>query len=317
MPPAAVAHVGSGHLAAQDSSHTTNGYINHPTLNGHASTTEKSTSGSKSEADSTPKMTGQKMVDDSDPRNHARDIAANLTLEEQVVYTCLPMGTKLTFPGFITCRRRFLEDCGHSKQEDSFLKDDGWSQWGQRSVFHRWDTSTYAFDHLLQDSADILQAALFPCGVSLAATWNTALIHEVGEHLGEETKARGANILLGPTICIHRSPLGGRNFESFSEDPHLTGKLAAAYINGLQSRGIAATPKHFVGNEQETHRNFIDSVIQERPLRELYLKPFEIALRESSPWALMTSYNQINGVHADMNKHTLKDILRGEWKYDG
>ena len=117
---------------------------------------------------------------------------------------------------------------------------------------------------------------------------------------------------------MHRSPLGGRNFESFSEDPYLTGKLAASsYINGLQSRGIAATIKHVIGNEQETLRMSIDSIIQERPLRELYLKPFEIAIRESSPWALMTSYNLVNGVHADMNMHTLQDILRNEWKYDG
>ncbi|MCJ1477572.1 hypothetical protein MMC13_006245 [Lambiella insularis] len=160
-------------------------------------------------------------------------------------------------------------------------------------------------------------AALFPCGVSLAATWNKALVREVGEHISEETKARGADILLAPTICIHRSPLGGRNFESFSEDPYLTGKLAAAYVNGLQSRGIAATPKHFVGNEQETLRMQIDSNIQERPLREIYLKPFEIVVRESSPWALMSSYNRVNGIHADMNRHTLSDILRGEWQYDG
>ena len=143
------------------------------------------------------------------------------------------------------------------------------------------------------------------------------LVREIGEHLAEETRARGADVLLGPTICLHRSPLGGRNFESLSEDPYLTGKLAASYIKGLQSRGIAATPKHFVGNEQETWRTKVDSIIAERPLRELYLKPFEIAVRESKPWALMTSYNLINGVHADMHEHTLQDILRGEWKFDG
>ena len=165
--------------------------------------------------------------------------------------------------------------------------------------------------------ADQYKAALFPCGISLAATWNLDLLHEVGEHLAEETKARGADVLLAPTVCLHRSPLGGRNFESFSEDPFLTGKLAAAYINGLQSRGIAATIKHFVGNEQETHRMSIDSLIQERPLRELYLKPFEIAIREANPWALMSSYNLINGIHADMHFHILKDILRHEWRYDG
>ncbi|TDZ33272.1 Beta-glucosidase B [Colletotrichum spinosum] len=161
------------------------------------------------------------------------------------------------------------------------------------------------------------KAALFPCGVSLAATWNKELLHEVGQHLADEAKARSANVLLAPTVCMHRHPLGGRNFESFSEDPLLTGKLAAQYIRGLQEKGVAATIKHFVGNEQETHRLTIDSLIQERPLREIYLRPFEIAVREANPWALMSSYNLINGVHADMHNFTLKDILRGEWGYDG
>ncbi|KAH8899447.1 glycoside hydrolase family 3 protein [Thozetella sp. PMI_491] len=161
------------------------------------------------------------------------------------------------------------------------------------------------------------KAALFPCGISLAATWNRDLLYEVGQHLADEVKARSANILLAPTVCMHRHPLGGRNFESFSEDPLLTGKLAAQYINGLQQKGVAATIKHFVGNEQETHRLTINSLIAERPLRELYLKPFEIAVREANPWAIMSSYNLVNGVHADMNNHTLKRILRGEWGYDG
>ena len=143
------------------------------------------------------------------------------------------------------------------------------------------------------------------------------MIEEIGRHLGEETKARGAHVLLAPTVCMHRSPLGGRNFESYSEDPFLTGKLAASYINGLQSKGISATIKHFLGNEQETERQAYNAVIAERPLREIYLKPFEIAVRESSPWALMSSYNLVNGVHADEYEHTLKNILRGEWGWDG
>ncbi|RBR12805.1 uncharacterized protein FIESC28_08507 [Fusarium coffeatum] len=161
------------------------------------------------------------------------------------------------------------------------------------------------------------KAALFPCGISLAATWNKDLLYQVGQHLAQEVRARSAEMLLAPTVCMHRHPLGGRNFESFSEDPLLTGKLAAQYIKGLQDRGVAATIKHFVGNEQETNRLTIDSLVTERPLREIYLKPFEIAVREANPWAVMSSYNLINGVHADMNKHTLKDILRGEWGYEG
>ncbi|KAK5658756.1 hypothetical protein OQA88_1566 [Cercophora sp. LCS_1] len=161
------------------------------------------------------------------------------------------------------------------------------------------------------------KAALFPCGISLAATWNKDILYQVGQHLAEEAKARSANVLLAPTVCMHRHPLGGRNFESFSEDPLLTGKLAAQYIRGLQERGVAATIKHFVGNEQETNRLTVDSKIAERPLRELYLRPFEIAVREANPWAIMSSYNLVNGVHSDMNSHILKDVLRGDWKYDG
>ncbi|CAI6331495.1 unnamed protein product [Periconia digitata] len=162
-----------------------------------------------------------------------------------------------------------------------------------------------------------LQAALFPCGVSMAAAWNLDMMEEIGRHLADEAKARGAHVLLAPTICMHRSPLGGRNFESYSEDPFLTGKLAASYIRGLQSKGIAATIKHFVGNEQETERQAYDAIIAERPLREIYLKPFEIAIRDASPWALMSSYNMVNGVHADEHLHTMRDILRGEWGWDG
>jgi beta-glucosidase len=116
---------------------------------------------------------------------------------------------------------------------------------------------------------------------------------------------------------MHRSPLGGRNFESFSEDPYLTGKFAAAYIRGLQSKNVSATVKHFVGNEQETHRMTINSILEERPLREIYLKPFEIAVREAKPWAIMSSYNLVNGTHSDMNEYLLRTILRNEWQYDG
>ncbi|KAL8340139.1 hypothetical protein RB601_006314 [Gaeumannomyces tritici] len=140
----------------------------------------------------------------------------------------------------------------------------------------------------------------------------------VGRHLASEAKARSANILLAPTVCLHRHPLGRRNFESFSEDPVLTGKLAAQYIGELQEKGVAATIiKHFVGNEKETNRLTIDSRISERPLQEIYLRPFEIAVREANPWAIMTSYNLVNETHADMHENVLKDILRGEWGYDG
>lgn len=122
---------------------------------------------------------------------------------------------------------------------------------------------------------------------------------------------------LGPTVCPHRHPLGGRNFESFSEDPLLTGRLAAQYIGGLQDQGVGATIKHFAVNEQETKRFTMNANVSEKALREIYLKPFEIAIKEAKPWALMTSYNSINGKHADANDVLLQKILREEWGWRG
>ncbi|KAJ6260543.1 Beta-glucosidase [Drechslerella dactyloides] len=161
------------------------------------------------------------------------------------------------------------------------------------------------------------KAAFFPSGISMGATFNPDLAFEVGQHLAEEVKSKSASVLLAPTACCHRSPLGGRNFESYSEDPLLSGKMASGYIRGVQSRGVAATMKHFVANEQETQRLYVDEIIDETPLREIYLKPFEIAMREGRPWAVMTAYNSINGHHCDMHPFTLKQVLRGEWGYDG
>jgi beta-glucosidase len=122
---------------------------------------------------------------------------------------------------------------------------------------------------------------------------------------------------LGPTVCPHRHPLGGRNFESFSEDPLLTGRLASQYICGLQDQGVGATIKHFAVNEQETKRFTMNANVSEKALREIYLKPFEIAIKEAKPWALMTSYNSINGKHADANDILLQKILREEWGWRG
>lgn len=142
-------------------------------------------------------------------------------------------------------------------------------------------------------------------------------VGDVGQALAEETRSKGARCLLGPTVCIHRHPLGSRNFESFSEDPLLAGKLAAAYINGLQSQGVAAAIKHFAANEQETQRLTVDTVVGERALREIYLRPFEIVVKEANPYAVMTSYNLVNGEHADSNRYLLQEVLRKDWGWDG
>ncbi|KAI8675710.1 Beta-glucosidase [Fusarium keratoplasticum] len=160
-------------------------------------------------------------------------------------------------------------------------------------------------------------AACFPAACSIAATFDLGIARRVGHALGQEAVGKGARCLLAPTVCIHRHPLGGRNFESFSEDPFLSGKLASQTIQGVQNHGIAATIKHFVANEQETERFTVNEAITERALREIYLRPFEIAIKEASPWAVMTAYNCINGVHCDANKWLLEDVLRGQWKWKG
>ncbi|KNG49079.1 glycoside hydrolase family 3 protein [Stemphylium lycopersici] len=161
------------------------------------------------------------------------------------------------------------------------------------------------------------RAACFPAAVCAAATWDPANGKRIGHALAEETKTKSARVLLAPTMCNHRHPLGGRNFESFSEDPHLAGKMAANVVSGLQEKGIAATIKHFAANEQETDRLRVNEIVSERALREIYMKPFEITIKEANPLAVMTSYNKINGTHADSNQFLLKQVLRGEWGWEG
>jgi beta-glucosidase len=160
-------------------------------------------------------------------------------------------------------------------------------------------------------------SACFPVGVAMGATWNPELVRQIGEALAEETRDKGAHILLAPTVNIHRSPLAGRNFECFSEDPYLTGVMASAYINGLQSCGVGACIKHFVCNDSEFERFSMSSDVGERALREIYLRPFEMAMQRARPWTIMSAYNRINGVWASENRRLLVDILKGEWQFDG
>ncbi|KAH7107285.1 beta-glucosidase [Auriculariales sp. MPI-PUGE-AT-0066] len=161
------------------------------------------------------------------------------------------------------------------------------------------------------------KALCIPCATALGSTWDPELVHELGKHiLAPETKARAASAILAPTINIQRSPLGGRSFESYSEDPHLSGTLAAAYVNGIQKEGVACTIKHFVCNDQENARYGTDSIVEPRALREIYLMPFMIAQRDSKPASYMTSYNRLNGVHCSENPWLLTTLLRGEWKSD-
>ena len=172
-----------------------------------------------------------------------------------------------------------------------------------------------AGDHLGLNAS--IPATCFPTAATLANSWDEALGEELGRALGREAAANGVNVLLGPGLNMKRSPLCGRNFEYFSEDPYLAGKMAAAYIRGIQENGVAACPKHFAVNSQELRRMAMDSVVDERTLREIYLTGFEIAVKEGKPRSIMSSYNKVNGTYANENAHLLKEILRDDWGFDG
>jgi beta-glucosidase len=172
-----------------------------------------------------------------------------------------------------------------------------------------------AADHLGLNPS--VPATCFPTAATVACSWDPALGEEIGAALGEEAAAQEVSVVLGPGLNMKRNPLCGRSFEYFSEDPYLAGKLAAGYIRGIQSKGVAACPKHFAVNSQETRRMASDSIVDERTLREIYLTGFEIAVKEGHPRSIMSSYNLVNGTYANENKHLLMEILRDEWGFDG
>lgn len=164
---------------------------------------------------------------------------------------------------------------------------------------------------------DQAPATCFPTASALSASWDKALLHEVGQALGQEAQALGVNVLLGPGVNIKRSPLGGRNFEYFSEDPLLAGELAAAYIQGVQSQGVGTSLKHFVANNQETQRMYMNSAVDDRTLNEIYLTPFEIAVRKAQPWTVMACYNRVQGVYGSQSAKLLTQKLKQEWGFEG
>src|SRR5579862_5440095 len=173
---------------------------------------------------------------------------------------------------------------------------------------------------LQADPRDMLRgqpATCFPPAVASASTWDPALLRRMGEALGDECRAMDVAVLLGPGINLKRSPLGGRDFEYFSEDPLLTGVLATEWVRGLQSRHVGASLKHFAVNSQETDRLRVSADVDERTLREMYLRAFQRVVTQARPWTVMAAYNKVNGVYATQSRWLLTEVLRGEWGFDG
>ena len=262
-------------------------------------------------------ISGQCLAQDAAPqlgKQSIQAVIAAMTPEEKV---SLVMGTGMSFPGLSEDKKAPVVGEVNGRVPGAAGTTFAIPRLGIPSIVLADGPAGLRIQPNRPDDTSSYFATAFPIGTSLASTWDTDVVKQVGAAIGNEVKEYGADILLAPALNNQRNPLAGRNFEYYSEDPVISGQIAAAYVNGVQSNGVGTSIKHFALNNHETNRNVINVKVNQRPIREIYLRSFQIAMQKSKPWTVMSSYNRINGTYASESHDLLTEILRDEWKFDG